>query len=79
MQQYHRLFVSPEHYDRLSDLGGSGGATAIKGGGLNDSADDNSSQVSPGVHSPEDTEQGTFGTLFRQSKYWMDCVQYIWL
>ncbi|WAQ94181.1 NEK10-like protein, partial [Mya arenaria] len=55
MQKYHRLFVSPEHYDKLSNLGGSGGAVGFKEG-LNDSAYD--SQISPSVNSPEDTEQG---------------------
>lgn len=57
MQKYHRLFqVSPEGFDKLANLAGSGGACGFKNGAVNDSAYE--SQISPLVNSPEDTEQG---------------------
>lgn len=64
MQKYHRLFqVSPERFDKLANLAGSGGASGFKAGSMNDSAYD--SQMSPVVNSLEDTEQGNSDTCFK--------------
>lgn len=64
MQKYHRLFqVSPERFDKLANLAGSGGASGFKAGSMNDSAYD--SQMSPVVNSLEDTEQGNIVEGFK--------------
>lgn len=57
MQKYHKIcHITQERYEKLANLGGSGGASGFKDGSMNDSAYD--SQISPSVNSPEDTEPG---------------------
>ncbi|XP_060555382.1 serine/threonine-protein kinase Nek10-like isoform X1 [Ruditapes philippinarum] len=57
MQKYHKIcHITQERYEKLANLGGSGGASGFKDGNMNDSAYD--SQISPLVNSPEDTEPG---------------------
>ena len=59
MQKYHRLFqVTPEGFDKLANLAGSGGASGFKYGSLNDSACD--MHISPQLNSPEDIDQSKF-------------------
>jgi hypothetical protein len=63
MQKYHKIcHITQERYEKLANLGGSGGASGFKDGNMNDSAYD--SQISPLVNSPEDTEPGIYRFLY---------------